>query len=914
MKRCCGAGVQSLEAVDGTVCGDAVGGDAVSGDVASGAVVAIPGAPSDAGSVDVRGSAAPVPLPHGAAPAYVKPPAFPVYETVQRAFGFHLVPRAGGWRGRARAMATLSSRASAPALLSDLPDPVARDGARDPPAQRPTASRSTVMVRPAFRHFALSVALLPTLVACRAGDGYTSEPLLATPAAQSVALHLAPDPGTGTLRTRATWVFSSQLPAGIEFDFAGRAESGQLSLRVFDESGAQIEVEPTASGFRVAQAPGANRLMLEVDAPAAPGLYLPRAGGADVGLQARATDGGAPSSWLPIPTGTERVRVTSTDWDLPAGWTALAPTTREPLDVRELIFAAGPWERLDARTESDVRLWAEPGLDRLTPLAVRTVEAAIEGLGQRLGALEGPLDVVFITVPDGLDRSLPGAVFVPAAWLGDGRGFEGDDQRADLFGALARAWIGSAAEVGSTHDTFWRGVAQHLGDSVFAGAGLELNSGSGAEFLARRIDGSHAEAGTPGSVARAASFAHLMHRTVGDGPFLHALRSRTSADTPNAFVAAISKAADRDVEDLAKPWLEGAGVPLIALESSYDARARELVVEIAQKQSSSGSSVHVYRADVELEVSSGPRIDRHLVELNARRVTVRLPMAEAPDWIVFDPSQRLPHRLATTPPRSELFARATRAPAPSSRIEALEQLAALARAATVDMTRRLLTAQLTDAVTRTGSAWVREVAARELGTIEGLEARAVLERVVRRDASDDVRATALRGLVRWAPDVALGHLSDEVFSEPDGAYAVRAAAADLFAAAAPARAGIWLADRLTLDSPHQRLRAHLLDLWSRTGTPGARETLASWLGDRLAAESVRSVAARRSVELARPGREAPIELLAVLSDPDARWRAAAIAALGRYRSGEAREALRAFASEASSTTEARAAEAALTRY
>ncbi|QDU85516.1 hypothetical protein Pla163_26480 [Planctomycetes bacterium Pla163] len=770
------------------------------------------------------------------------------------------------------------------------------------------------MVRPAFRHLALSVALLPTLAACRAGDGFTSQPVAATPTAQSLTLHLAPDPGSGTLRTRATWVFASQLPAGVEFDFAGRAESGQLTLRVFDESGAQIDVEPTDGGFRVAKAPGANRLMLEVDAPAAPGLFLPRAGGADVGLQARATAGGAPSSWLPIPSATDRVRVASVDWVLPAGWTALAPTTREPLDVRELFFAAGPWERVQARTDSDVRLWAEPGLDRLTPLAARTVEAALDGLGQRLGALDGPLDVVFLGLPDGRDRSLPGAVLVPASWLGDGRGFEGDDQRADLFGAIARAWIGSSSEVGSSSDAFWRGIARHLGDSIFAGSGLELNSGSGAEFLARRIAGAHAGAGQPGSVARAASFAHLVHRTVGDGPFLHALRSRAASDSPDAFVDALSKAADRDVAALAAPWLTGSGVPLIALESSYDAGARELVVEVSQRQSSSGSSVHVYRADVELEISSGPRIDRHLVELNARRVTVRLPLDEAPDWIAFDPSQRLPHQLATTPPRSELFARATRAPAPSSRIEALQQLATLARAATSDTTRRLLTAQLTDAVTRTGSAWVRQVAARELGTIGGLEARAVLERVTRRDASADVRATALRGLVRWAPDVALGHLSDEVFSEPDTTYVVRAAAADLFAAAEPDRAGIWLADRLTLDSPHQRLRAHLLDLWSRTGTPGARETLAGWLGDRLAAEAVRTVAARRSVEMAAPGREAPLELLAVLSDPDARWREAAIAALGRYRSGDAREALRSFAAEASSTTEARAAEAALTRY
>jgi len=778
---------------------------------------------------------------------------------------------------------------------------------------------------------ALAAALpLALLAACQQPGGADLGPRLAAPQAQALEVHLTPDPLSGTLRSRVTWRFASRVSGPVDFDFAGRTGTGRLAVRAFGETGEELAIESLpGGGLRVLEVPGANRIMFDVDAPAAPGLVLPREGGASLGLVARATDdAGRAQAWLPIPLGAERVWVGATEWDLPEGWNAaVAPASSDPLHVDGLVWAAGPFEPTAAPGAPGATLWIHPRLARFADGAAVAVGELHGAVRERLGVALDPLDLVFVpgttdASADGAVLDQPGALLVPETWLGAEGGFDRPERRVDLAAAIARTAIATAPQVSAADASFWRGLAEHVGEWALVSASPV--GSPDRELVARRQDARHGAASEAGSVARAAALAHLLRSNAGNGPFLHAVR--TVADgiaepgaTPAAFVDALARAAqgDDDAPDLvavAAPWLEGGGLPELDLIWEHDAAAGEVAVTVVQRQASFATGGGVFPAAIEVEVASGSALERHLVTLTARTTEVRLPAYGRPRWVALDPDRRLPHELVSNPSRNELFARANGASTATGRVLALRQLGERARATRDAAIRQLLVAPLSEALKRHASPWVREVAARELGSIGGLEARAYLERSARADAAPAVRAAALRALVPWAPEPKLAQLADEAFSTGGAAWDQRAAAAELYAAAEPARAGVWLSDRMTLESPHGVLRAALLDLWSRTDTPGVAETLVGWLADDQASAAVRAVAARRLVELARPSRSEPAGLAGVLADPDPRWRGAAVAALGRYRSADAREALRGFAEAAASDTEARAAEAALVRY
>jgi hypothetical protein len=754
------------------------------------------------------------------------------------------------------------------------------------------------------------------LAAACAGPGATPVDVVAvSPAAQALELVLAPDPAQGLVGVRATWIFDARVASPLEFEFGGLVAPGTVT--VTDGDGRTLEALATPSGLRVTATGDSNRIALAYSATPADGLVLASVDGVPSALIASfASD----SHWLATPRGTTRVHV-ETSFELPSGWTGIAPgnppsaahdpsrwRTERALVLAGLHAVAGNLERMDDSAAGDFAVLAPPAhASAARDVAARVVgdHAAVERV---LGARGRSTTVVFAPGLVDVARTpttlvAPGLVVAPVEWLG-ATGARAADASAAVATGLASQWIGTPAD-GAAAPEFWRGLAAHTADWV-------LGPALGEDVAARHLDAARRGAGAAGSFERGYATAQLARLATGDGPFVHALRSSAPIVDPAAFLDALEKSSGLELEAVLAPWLNGSGVPELRLASDWRPVERVVLLELEQRQTPADGVARVFAGPIDVEIVSGRRIARHRIELTQRSQVFRLPCEAEPTWLRFDATLRLPHVPTVPPERNGVLARASRAETNADRVDALREIARLARVSEPGPTRQLFMTQLCDALWRDPSAWVRETAARELGTLGGLESRATLERSARQDADLAVRAESLASLRRFAPDPALARLSAEVFGASTDA-GVRSAAARLHAAADPEHAASWLAERFDLDSPHGSLRATLLDLWSRTNAPGIDETLVGWAADPLASDTVRAVALARLVERARPGRTEPAGLVDLLASPDPRWRTAAIDALARSQSRGARTALAAFAREASSRPEAGRAAAALER-
>jgi hypothetical protein len=764
------------------------------------------------------------------------------------------------------------------------------------------------MVSAARRSTALLVFTIAA--ACQAPVSAPQKIVRAAPSATAVDIVLAPSTSAGTVAVAADWTFDARIATPIAFDFGGRIDGTGLVAR--GAGGESLDIVATSSGFTVAPTGETHRITLEYTQPAVEGLVLAESGGAVVALVAQY---GASSDWLATPSGATRVRV-GTAFELPAGWSARAPgaatgaaswSTAGAVRLDALTAVAGEFATVDAGA-APLAVHVPAAYTSDAGVAAAGLVKAADDLARVLGAPPAPIDVVYtsgLVAPGVTARALvaPGLVVAPVEWLGTS-----DDVArtalASVSAGVASQWIGTPAHDAAAPE-FWRGVAAHTVDWLQGGA-------LGSEVGARHLDAARAGAAAAGSFERGYATANLARQLVGDGPYVHALKSASPITSGAAFLDALEKAGGTELDATLAPWIEGRGVPSIAL--TWNWRANERVVELVvdQRHTPSEGVARVFSGPIDVEIVSGRRIARHRIELEKRTQTFRLPCDAEPTWTRFDASLRMPYEVATPPERNGVLARAARGETSADRVDALREIARLAREQDAGPTRQLLVTPLTDASWRDPSSWVREIAAQGLGSIGGLEARATLERAAREDADTAVRAIALQQLQRWAPDPALARLAADVFARSNDT-SVRIAAARLLVRADPARAAAFVVERLDVASPHDRLRAELIDLWSRTDAPEVDTTLAGFAADPLESDTVRATAFARLVERTRSGRPEPDGLAELLGARDPRWRAAALEALARSQSGGARAALAAFARDAASRPEAGRAAAALQR-
>jgi aminopeptidase N len=145
---------------------------------------------------------------------------------------------------------------------------------------------------------------------------------------------------------------------------------------------------------------------------------------------------------------------------------------------------------------------------------------------------------------------------------------------------------------------------------------------------------------------------HMLRHEIGDSVFWQAVRSyyqkyRGGNALTADFQQAAEAAAGRPLTGFFRQWLFQGGHPQLAGTWLYDARQKEVVLDIEQRQAA------LFSVHIEIGLKNGPGVALHQVQLKEKRQKIRLPAAMKPDELVLDPGNWLlfEGNLREAPPR-----------------------------------------------------------------------------------------------------------------------------------------------------------------------------------------------------------------------------------------------------------------------
>lgn len=390
---------------------------------------------------------------------------------------------------------------------------------------------------------------------------------------------------------------------------------------------------------------------------------------------------------------------------------------------------------------------------------------------------------------------------------------------------------------------------------------------------------------------------HLLRNVLGERDFLRGVRIYVADNVERGVVTddlrrALEEASGRDLRSFFEQWFYSPGFPVFQVETSYDRRAREVVLTVEQLQDPGDGTPAAFELPVEIEVKTAAGLRSERFELRQRRQVLRVSAEEAPRWVRFDAAGAIPKELRMTRSLDELLALAAECEHADARREAALALAALlpgADEAQAERIRAALLARLAD----DPIAGVRAAAARALAQHPDPLARAPLLAAAGADADASVRVGALSALEVFGPDPELAAAAEQLF-EQGFSWNSMAAAAGLRARARPQDAFEWLRARLGLASPHDQLRAALLTHLARLDDPRVRIELLRWTRDLGAGVQARAAAVRGLGPHVRSDPEVRDVLTNLLSSHLFRLRAAALDALAEGPTPDVLRSLEAF--------------------
>lgn len=401
--------------------------------------------------------------------------------------------------------------------------------------------------------------------------------------------------------------------------------------------------------------------------------------------------------------------------------------------------------------------------------------------------------------------------------------------------------------------------------------------------------GGHAYAG-------GAARLHLLRYLLGERDFLRGVRLFVADQIGRGVVTddlrrALEEASGRDLRRVFEQWFHSPGFPVFQVETSYDRRAREVVVNVEQIQDPGGGTPAVFElpVDVEVRTTAGSRVERF--ELRQRRQVLRIPADEPPRWVRFDAAEAIPKELRQTRSSEEWAALAAECEHPAARREALHSLGEAFASADEARAQTLLPV-LAGGLAGDAVAAVRVAAARALGRRADPLGRAPLLAAATGDPEASVRVAALAALEAFGPDAELAAAAEAAF-EQGFSWNTMAAAAGLRAKTRPQDAFEWLRARLGLASPHDQLRAELLARLALLDDPRVPLELLRWTRDLGAGVQARAAAARGLGRHVRSDPEVRGVLVDLLTSRAFRLRAAALDGLAEGPTPEVLRALEA---------------------
>lgn len=339
---------------------------------------------------------------------------------------------------------------------------------------------------------------------------------------------------------------------------------------------------------------------------------------------------------------------------------------------------------------------------------------------------------------------------------------------------------------------------------------------------------------------------HLLRHELGDEHFFAGLRRYVADNAGRGVVTedlrlAFEAASGRDLSAFFEQWLLSPGYPELDVRWTFVEPSRVLRLDVEQLQEAAGGTPSAFRftVDVELRTRSTTNVQR--IEVDKRRKRFELPCAEPPLWVRFDKHSAVPKTLRVQASDEEWMAIAAGDDDVNGRREAL---AALGRSIASERTHDKRERALEVVVRRLREdpvPAVRVAAARALGEARGSDARFHLTFAATSDPQALVRSAALSELRVFGVDPALASLAAQCFEE-GFSWGTMSAAAGLYVVAAPEQAFDWILARLEVESPHDRLRAALVEQLAGLRHPGLAAELVRLAEDRSSSVSVRAAA------------------------------------------------------------------------
>jgi len=414
---------------------------------------------------------------------------------------------------------------------------------------------------------------------------------------------------------------------------------------------------------------------------------------------------------------------------------------------------------------------------------------------------------------------------------------------------------------------------------------------------------------------------HLLRCMLGDEVFRAGVRTYAAENVGRSVVTtdfkrAMEKASGRDLSLFFDQWIYGRGTPEFELGWRWDERNEKVVLEVRQVQASGDGTPSAFRLSVDVQVQDEGGSVVHRVELTRRAHTFEFPVAGKPLYVRFDEGGQIPKTVVWKERKvAEWLAIAHEDPDVNGRRDAMKNLGRLAaeesKRGRLD-TLETIVAELVHRLKRDASPSVRAAAATALGQCQGLEARERLMVAAKEDESAAVRASALSALATFPPAPELAGFATAAFAE-GYSWNTMAAAAELYVHAAPREAYAWLTEKLFVDSPHDVLRAALLEDLGGLENDGVIAQLRRWANDDSTDPTARAVALRQLGLQPREQLQNSRFIAEFLGTEDFRLRAAAVETLGAVGDEHARRALRAYYPTAKTSGERRVIEAVLSR-
>ena len=368
---------------------------------------------------------------------------------------------------------------------------------------------------------------------------------------------------------------------------------------------------------------------------------------------------------------------------------------------------------------------------------------------------------------------------------------------------------------------------------------------------------------------------HMLREQLGDDAFFGALKHYLEANRlENVVTADLAKAVEEstgtNVDQFFDQWIYGAGAPRFMVQSSYDAAAKKLSLDVRQTQKVEGH-VGLFRVPIEVAVTTAGGEKLFPIEVSKAEETFSFSVDGPPQMVLFDKGDKILKSIDFQKTPAEWIHQLQAASTVPDRADAALALG------NIRDNEDVINALGESA--RKDKFWgVREEALRSLGRINSAPAHKVIQAALSND-QPWVRQVAVEQLGRMQNDEEIIKRLEKVYKD-DKAYSVRGAALVSLAQDKAPGAADLLEKSLSISSPDDVIRRASLRAMPALGDDSVAPALLEW-------SSPGKPSALRGIAIGSLGRvdlknhDITARLISYLNEPSFDIRFAAIFALGR---------------------------------